>query len=96
MRRRDHKNKVFNVSKTLLSLVVRFSGKKNWKNNQSNIVTKNGVEKTIEHLCLTNVERTHPSLKRLYHKEDYHLLIFCVFSRGRSSSISQKYKLGRF
>ncbi len=35
-------------------------------------------------------------LKRLYHKEDNHLLIFCVFSRGRSSDISQKYNIGNF
>jgi hypothetical protein len=35
-------------------------------------------------------------LKRLYHKEDNHLLIFCVFSRGRGSNISQKYKSGNF
>jgi hypothetical protein len=34
------------------------------------------------------------SLKRLYHKEDNYLLIFCVFSWGRSSNISQKYTLG--
>jgi hypothetical protein len=27
-------------------------------------------------------------LERLYHKEDNHLLIFCVFSRGRSSNNS--------
>ncbi len=31
----------------------------------------------------------HQLLKGLYHKEDNHLIIFCVFSRGR---ISQKYK----
>ncbi len=30
------------------------------------------------------------SLKRLYHKEDNHLLIFCVLSRDRRSNISQK------
>jgi hypothetical protein len=35
-------------------------------------------------------------LKRLYHEEDNHLLIFCVFSRGRSSNISQKFKLKNF
>jgi hypothetical protein len=35
-------------------------------------------------------------LKWLYHKEDNHLLIFCVFSRDCSSNISQKYKLGNF
>ncbi len=29
-------------------------------------------------------------------KEDNHLLIFCVFSSGCSSNISQKYKLGKF
>jgi hypothetical protein len=34
--------------------------------------------------------------KWLYHKEDNHLLIFCVFSRNCSSNISQKYKLGNF
>jgi hypothetical protein len=36
------------------------------------------------------------TLKRLYHKEDNHLLIFCVFSKGRSSNMSQKYGLGNF
>ncbi len=35
-----------------------------------------------------------PPLKRLYHKEDNHLLIFGVFSRGRSSNISREYELG--
>jgi hypothetical protein len=35
-------------------------------------------------------------LKRLYHEEDNQLLIFCVFSRGRSSNILQKYKLENF
>ncbi len=35
-------------------------------------------------------------LKRLYPKEDNHLLIFCVFSTGRNSNISQKYILGNF
>jgi hypothetical protein len=35
-------------------------------------------------------------LKRLHQKEDNHLLIFCIFSRGRSSNISQKDKLGNF
>jgi hypothetical protein len=35
-------------------------------------------------------------LKRLYHKEDNHLLIFFVSSSDRRSNISQKYKLGNF
>ncbi len=35
-------------------------------------------------------------LKWLYHQEDNHLLIFSIFSRDRSSNISQKYKLGNF
>jgi hypothetical protein len=35
-------------------------------------------------------------LKRLYHNEDNYLLIFCVFSRDRSSNISQEYKLRNF
>jgi hypothetical protein len=30
-------------------------------------------------------------LKRLYHKEDNHLLTFCVFSRDRIALISHKY-----
>jgi hypothetical protein len=35
-------------------------------------------------------------LKWLYHKEDNHLLNFCVFSKDCSSNISQKYELGNF
>ncbi len=36
------------------------------------------------------------ALKRLYRKEDNHLLNFCEFLGGRSSNISQKYILGNF
>jgi hypothetical protein len=36
------------------------------------------------------------NLRRLYHKEDNHMLIFCVFSTDRNSNISQKYILGNF
>jgi hypothetical protein len=36
------------------------------------------------------------ALKRLYHKEGNHLVMFCVVSRCRTSNISQKYKLGNF
>jgi hypothetical protein len=43
--------------------------------------------------CILPVENT---LKRIYHKKDNHLLIFCEFSRDRSSNISQKYTLGNF
>jgi hypothetical protein len=35
-------------------------------------------------------------VKEAYHKADNHLLIFCVFSKGRSSNTSQKYELGIF
>jgi hypothetical protein len=60
----------------------------------------------IQEICLLIIIKTKASLfpayisvtdlKRLYQIKDNHLLIFCVFSRGCSSNISQKYKLGNF
>ncbi len=41
-------------------------------------------------------EKMRLSLRRLYHKEENHMLIFCVFSRDRSSNISQNCELENF
>ncbi len=70
--------------------------------NRSGSISVSVNSEAPEFLCLNSQPESRKSfiftwhgssLKWFYHKEDNHLLIFCVFSR-ECSSISQKYKLG--